>query len=123
MHFREKRMLCAVVVMAITIASLRAAADGPNSVPNSFGVVENWAKLPDGRSWGQVIGVEIDPDGESVWVLDRCGSNGCMGPLGSNIDPIQKFDRFGNFVKSFGAGLFNWPHGFFVDRRRKRLGD
>jgi sugar lactone lactonase YvrE len=77
--------------------------------------VENWAKLPAERAWGQVIGVEIDPDGKSVWVLDRCGPKGCMDPIGATINPIQKFNREGNLITSFGAGLFNWPHGFFVD--------
>jgi DNA-binding beta-propeller fold protein YncE len=60
-----------------------------------------------------VIGVEVDPDGESIWTLDRCGSSSCTG---STVDPIQKFDRFGKLIRSFGAGLFSWPHGFFVDR-------
>jgi sugar lactone lactonase YvrE len=78
--------------------------------------VENWAKLPTERAWGQVIGVEIDPDGQSVWVLDRCGPKGCMDPIGATNNPIQKFDRNGKLMMSFGAGLFNWPHGFFVDR-------
>jgi DNA-binding beta-propeller fold protein YncE len=75
-----------------------------------LGKASPWEKL------GQIIGVDIDPDGESVWVLDRSGPKGCTGPPGSTIDPIQKFDRFSNLVRSFGAGLFNWPHGFFVDR-------
>jgi sugar lactone lactonase YvrE len=36
--------------------------------------------------------------------------------VGSNVAPIQKFDPFGKIVASFGGGMFNWPHGFFVDR-------
>jgi sugar lactone lactonase YvrE len=113
---RKKTMSCAAILLAVSIVGSYAEASDVNSESNPYMQVENWAKLPDGRSWGQVIGVEIDPDGESVWVLDRCGPKGCMEPPGSIVDPIQKFDRFGNFVKSFGAGLFNWPHGFFVDR-------
>jgi DNA-binding beta-propeller fold protein YncE len=46
-------------------------------------------------------------------VLDRCGANSC---LGSDLDPVLRFDLDGNLVASFGAGLFAWPHGFFVDR-------
>jgi sugar lactone lactonase YvrE len=57
--------------------------------------------------------VEIDKDGESIWVAERCGANSC---LGSDLDPIMKFDRNGNMVRSFGKGLMIFPHGIFVDK-------
>jgi len=44
------------------------------------------------------------------------------------IAPAQTSRRFRNstppatFVASFGAGLFNYPHGFFVDSRRQYMG-
>jgi DNA-binding beta-propeller fold protein YncE len=72
----------------------------------------NWAQLPEGREWGAVTGVYPDPDGAHVWVLDRCGANSC---LGSELDPVFKFDLDGNLVANVGAGLFAWPHGFYVD--------
>ncbi|NIR34683.1 MAG: hypothetical protein GWN07_01095, partial [Actinobacteria bacterium] len=68
------------------------------------------ARLPDGRAWGAVTGVFPDPDGEHLWVLDRCGANSC---LDSDLDPVFRFDLDGNLVTSFGAGLFAWPHGFY----------
>jgi sugar lactone lactonase YvrE len=75
---------------------------------------ENWAKLPAGRKWGSIIGIEIDPaDGKSIWTFDRCAANNCRG---SNLDPIMKFDPNGNLLTSFGKGLINDPHGFHVDR-------
>jgi sugar lactone lactonase YvrE len=114
-------MLARSILLIGTMASFAMAswlgwAEEINLPPGPYSVLENWAKLPNGRMWGQVIGVEMDPDGESVWVFDRCGPTGCMDPIGSKINPIQKFDRDGNFITSFGAGTFNWPHGFFVDR-------
>ena len=33
-----------------------------------------------------------------------------------SLDPILKFDASGKLVKSFGAGLFLFPHGIHVDR-------
>jgi len=33
-----------------------------------------------------------------------------------NIDTIFKFDSKGRIVKSFGRGMFIWPHGLHVDR-------
>ena len=35
---------------------------------------------------------------------------------GSNLDPILKFDASGKLIKSFGAGLFVFPHELYVDR-------
>jgi sugar lactone lactonase YvrE len=59
------------------------------------------------------IGVDIDRDGSSVWIFDRCGAKTCTG---SNVAPIQKFDASGKQLVSFGAGMFNFPHGLYVDR-------
>lgn len=47
-----------------------------------------------------------------MWVLDRCGANSCID---SSLSPIFKFDLDGRLVANFGAGLFAWPHGLFVD--------
>jgi DNA-binding beta-propeller fold protein YncE len=90
-----------------------AQAPDPNGAPNPYRMEENWAKLPDGRRMGQTIGVEVDRDGRSVWVFDRCGGSECGN---SNVAPIMKFDATGKFLTSFGAGLFNYPHGLGVDR-------
>src|SRR3954470_24191383 len=85
----------------------------PNAYPNPYTLEDNWAKLPDGRKMGQAIGVEVDRDGKSLWVFDRCGAQSCTG---SNLNPVMKFDPTGKFVTSFGAGMFNFPHGLGVDR-------
>jgi hypothetical protein len=93
-----------VAVLAGVFASGgRVQADDPNSAPNPYHVVEHWAKLPEGRVWGQAIGVDIDRDGTSVWVFDRCGAKACEG---SNLAPVQKFDAAGHLVASFGSGMF-----------------
>jgi DNA-binding beta-propeller fold protein YncE len=80
--------------------------------PNPYHIIENWAKFPAGRAWGSSSGVAIDRDGTSVWVADRCGANSCAG---KTVAPILKFDAAGNLVKSFGEGLFVFPHGLYVD--------
>ena len=36
--------------------------------------------------------------------------------IGSDLDPILKFDPSGRLLKSFGAGMFVYPHGIYVDR-------
>jgi DNA-binding beta-propeller fold protein YncE len=115
-----KRMgyaLALAIVAAVAVPGVETFAQGgadPNAAPNPYREDEGWAKLPQGRKWGAAIGVDIDRDGKSVWVFDRCATrDDCSG---SDLAPIQKFDASGRLVASFGAGLFNYPHGFFVDR-------
>lgn len=86
---------------------------------NPYAVVENWASLPDGRSFGAVGDIDIDPDGEHIWVIIRCEvpADGKMGYecLNSKLDPVLKFNSDGKVVMSFGGGMFIWPHGIEVD--------
>ena len=84
-----------------------------NDAPNPYQTIAGWAKLPEGRTWGSTSAVEIDKDGVSIWVAERCQQNSCTG---SNLPAILKFDANGNLVKSFGAGILNFPHGIHVDR-------
>ena len=103
------------------LALAPAAAQGPasdashpvNDLPNPYKTVEGWARLPEGRTWGSLSAVEIDRDGTSIWVAERCQKNSC---LDSPLDPIMKFDATGKLVTSFGAGMFIFPHGIYVDR-------
>ena len=81
-------------------------------LPNPYRALGTWGNLPGGRSWGAVIGVFPDSEG-NIWVLERCGRNSC---LGTDQDPVLKFDADGNLLKSFGGGIFAWPHGFYIDR-------
>src|SRR6516165_11566761 len=86
---------------------------GPNDAPNPYRFDYGWAKLPGGRKWGAAVGVAIDRDGKSVWVFDRCETaTDCSK---SKLDPIMKFDATGKMVKSFGGGMFNYPHGLHID--------
>jgi len=110
------------VLILAAAAGLWAAQDvAPNNdAPNPYKTVEDWAKLPAGRKWGSTGAVDIDKDGKSIWVAERCGANTCLdrttGQI-KNVDPILKFDENGNLVKSFGAGMLVGPHGLFVDKK------
>ena len=85
---------------------------GQTSTTNPYRVTLGWEKLPEGRTLGIVSGAFPDPDGQHVWMLDRCGGNQCAE---TNLDPLLKLDLEGNLVDSFGAGIFAFPHGFYLD--------
>ena len=105
------------LVVALSLSAAAAAAQAPatptNDLPNPYRTISGWARMPDGRTWGSTSAVDIDRDGSSIWVAERCGANSCAG---SNLDPILKFDSTGTLVAHFGAGLMVAPHGIFVDR-------
>ena len=94
-------------------AQTKANVAPTNDLPNLYNTVEGWAKLPAGRTWGSTSAVDIDKDGVSIWVAERCQANSC---LNSDLPSILKFDGNGNLVTSFGAGMLIFPHGIHVDR-------
>ena len=116
-----------VTVAAVLLAkdaALGQAITPVNSAPNPYRAIENWARLPDGRVWGSTNAVDIDRDGVSVWVAERCGSfapPSMMKPglpfacSDSALPPILKFDASGSLVKSFGVGTLVLPHCLHID--------
>jgi NHL repeat-containing protein len=126
-----KHRVLMIFVFVVVLAFYRGAAntqdvEPTNDLPNLYQTITPWGKLPDGRSWGALSAVAIDNDGQSVWVADRCGANPETPPgasvfqfdscAGSTLPPVLKFDSAGNVVKSFGAGMFIFPHKIYIDR-------
>jgi DNA-binding beta-propeller fold protein YncE len=88
-----------------------------NSGASAYRVIRDWAQLSlEARPWGGSNGVAIDPDGRSVWAVDRCSPGTAPGCLGSKANPVHRFDESGKEIRSFGGGMFVWPHGIHVDR-------
>jgi len=67
----------------------------------TYQLEEGWGRLPDGWSLRDVAAVGIDQQ-DRVYVYNR-------GP-----HPMIVFDREGNFLKSWGEGLFKSAHGVHV---------
>ena len=111
--------IVAAVAMSGWTAYGQADMKPTNDAPNPYKSIEGWAKLPEGRTWGSTSAVDIDKDGKSIWVAERCGTNSCLdratGKM-SESPSVLKFDASGKLVKSFGAGLLIFPHGIHVDR-------
>lgn len=121
-YFKPSRLVTLAAVLCL-LALIGGKARGKstlpesyapsNDAPNPYETIHGWAQLPNGRKWGSTAGVGIAPNG-NIWAYDRCGANACDT---SSLDPILEFDPSGKLLKSFGAGIFVMPHGFFVDRQ------
>src|SRR5260370_29517114 len=103
---RRVKVMLAIPVVAGMVAGMIAAQ------PNPYRTIENWAKLPEPRAWGSSSAVDIDRDG-NIWVAERCGMNTCAGRTEA---PVLKFDVSGKLLKSFGEGMFGFPHFLRVDQ-------
>jgi DNA-binding beta-propeller fold protein YncE len=67
----------------------------------SFRAVEGWGRLPEGWSFVEATSVGVGPRDE-VYVFNR------------GEHPVIVFDREGNFLRSWGEGVFRRPHGITV---------
>jgi hypothetical protein len=92
---------------------LAQASSAPrNDLPQPYKTTRDWGQLPPGVKWAAVTAVEPAPDG-SIYVIHRCFANSCAG---RNEAPILKYDPSGKLLKSWGEGMFIFPHGATVDR-------
>jgi sugar lactone lactonase YvrE len=105
----NRARLSSIVAIVAVIATFEVRVSAQD---NPYRVVEGWAKLPEGRSWGSTAAVDVDSN-DHIWVAERCGANSCAG---SNLSPILEFDPSGKLLRSFGAGMFVFPHGICVDK-------
>jgi hypothetical protein len=122
---RTSIVLAFAAAAALATSDVRIAADQPapippvNDVANPYTTVKDFFKLPNGRQWGSTSAVDVDKDGKSIWVAERCGSNSCLDSATNeikNIPTVLKFDTNGNLLKAFGEGMLIFPHGIHVDR-------
>lgn len=66
-----------------------------------YEVIQSWGKLPAGWSFGAVPDGRVDSEG-TVYVFSR------------SPHPVMVFDREGNFLSSWGEGVFSRAHGIFI---------
>ena len=101
-HSLRMRLMLLIALSSGSSAFAQVTAASTNNLPNPYRAVENWAQLPAGMQWGQVISVDPDAHG-NIWVFHRSEPN------------ILEFDASGKLLKSFGAG-FAQAHGLAIDR-------
>src|SRR3981081_169507 len=76
-------------------------AKGMGSGDYRYEIVEAWGKPPEGWRYGEVAGLAVDRK-DNVYVFNR------------GAHPMIVFDRAGNFLRSWGEGLFVRAHGIDV---------
>ena len=125
--FRNLAITAAIVIAGVALrgSTIQAQARGGtpqtdkvapvNGGANPYRVIRDWAHI-DGRPWGGSNGVAIDRDGRTVWATDRCSPGPTPGCFGTNANPVHHFDESGKEIRSFGGGMFVWPHGIHIDR-------
>src|SRR5262245_23089437 len=105
-------MKLSVIAWIAWIVLAENASTQPNSQPNPYRTVEHWFTLPEARTMGSSSAVLVAPSGH-IWVAERCGANSCAD---SDLAPILEFDRAGKLLRSFGANMFVFPHGMWIEK-------
>ena len=90
--------------------TLRQVAEQSQAVADGLG------DLPVRRRPAERLGsmsmIDVAPDG-TLWIAERCGANDCLA--NGDVDPILHVGADGAWLGAFGAGVFAWPHGIYVD--------
>ena len=95
------KLVCNVLIIGVSVlfssANFAQKTKSPmNDHPNPYTTINGYFDLPGDRVWGATGAIDISPDGESIWVAERCGTNSCAG---SDIDPVVNFDQAGNVIR------------------------
>ena len=91
-----------------------------NDLPNPYQTIEDYFKMPEGRTWGSTSAVDVDR------TASRSGSASAAARTrasDSTLDPVLKFDASGTLVKSFGAGTDDLSARDPRRQGRQHLGD
>jgi hypothetical protein len=110
----SRRLPFALALLAVSAFTQTTpkTLDPNNTWPTPYRTLREWAELPKGMTWPAITGAQEGPDGK-LYVLGRCHENSCTG----RTEPaVLVYDMSGKLVNSWGAGLFNFPHGFWIDR-------
>jgi len=67
----------------------------------TYELIEDWARLPAGKVIGPASSVATDSH-DRVYIFQR------------TEPPVMVFDREGNFLSSWGQGMFESPHGIYI---------
>jgi len=96
---------CSALFLALLLSAASNAQNG------AYRPDPDWANLPNGMQWGQVVAIDVDAEG-NIFALHRCGADTCVG---QRQPPLLKFDPTGRLLQTWGADQLVWPHGLHID--------
>jgi DNA-binding beta-propeller fold protein YncE len=109
---KSRGVFVSITVVAALALSAVAAQAQPNPFPANPYQLQKWTvSLPPNVILGPVVAADPGPGGV-LYVINRCGGENCIT---GKTPPILKLDSSGKLIKSWGDGLFVWPHGGTVD--------
>lgn len=109
--------IAASATRTVLILAMVVSTHAQQRAPNPYSDGEQWGTLPATRTWGSSSAIHPHRDSSgrltgSVWVAERCAGGHCRE---SDLDPVLLFGANGTLVRSFGSGMFIWPHGIDAD--------
>jgi DNA-binding beta-propeller fold protein YncE len=108
---RSTFVLALAAFACIASAFAQTSSAPRNDLPQPYRTTRDWGELPAGMKWAAVTSIEAAADG-SIFVIHRCAANSCAG---RPEPPILKYDANGKLLKTFGTGMFIFPHGSALD--------
>jgi hypothetical protein len=99
----RRRLMSTAFSVGVALAAVLVAARGLRAADSPYRAVPGWGSLPAGITWGEVPGMTIDKSGV-IYAFHR------------NQPPVVEFDASGTVIKTWGEGMFVWPHGIRIDR-------
>jgi sugar lactone lactonase YvrE len=100
---RHHRFACCVLAVGLSVPAARVIRGSSADVASPYTVVPGWGQLTAPLKWGEVPNVAIDPKG-TVFVFTR------------SEPPVVELNPAGKVLKTWGQGMFVWPHGIRFDR-------
>lgn len=95
-------LLLVTAIAAIYPQQVFAAPYPKINLAAGYEVVPDWPKKPVEIAWDQIAGVSVDKQGR-VWLFNRADP------------PVQVYSAEGDFLFSWGDGLFKGPHYLRID--------
>jgi sugar lactone lactonase YvrE len=100
---QKRRIAFFVSVVGLAVLAAHGIQGNSAGAAKLYRVVPGWGQLTAPLKWGEVPNVAIDPKG-TVFVFTR------------SEPPVVELNAAGKVLKTWGQGMFVWPHGIRFDR-------
>jgi len=100
---RKRRIAFCLPAVGLAVLAVHLFHASSAGAASPYTVVPGWGQLTAPLKWGEVPNVAIDPKG-TVFVFTR------------TEPPVVVLSAAGKVLRTWGQGMFVWPHGIRFDR-------